>query len=76
MLRNCDIASCEIQTGDMGTPPPPLTAFISLAANTEKNSIQYDYQVFALSVSETDCSKAGKRQPRVKCYLKHYFLLF
>ena len=21
MFRNCDIAGCEIQTGDMGTPP-------------------------------------------------------
>ena len=23
-LRNVDIAACEIQIGDMGTPPPPL----------------------------------------------------
>ena len=22
MFQNCDIAGCEIQTGDMGTPPP------------------------------------------------------
>ena len=43
MFRNCDIASCEIQTEDMGTPPPPpqqgLTYgnMISFAALLRKN---------------------------------------
>ena len=46
LFRNCDIACCETQTGDMGTPPPwqglikPLTLFL-LSLQGRKQPVTY-----------------------------------
>ena len=41
MFRNCDIAGCEIQTGDMGTPPNRA----SLKDNTGKLTAKEVYHL-------------------------------
>ena len=45
MFRNCDIAGCEIQTGDMGTPPSRAS---KISQNQSKIEQDYALQSFTL----------------------------